>query len=41
MWEDERGVEAITAFYDNVISPGKVLSLPAFWEFDDLMEDIF
>ena len=85
--EGHRGIEAITAFYDNVISQGavrfhiresfacgsecanvgtittrgadgsvsrcelvmvyrvdgegKVLSLRAFWEFDDLVEDIF
>lgn len=85
--EGHRGIEAITAFYDNVIAPGdvrfhiresfacgnecanvgtittrsadgsvgrcelvmlyrvdeegKVLSLRAFWEFDDLMEDYF
>ena len=85
--EGHRGIEAITAFYDNVISQGKVrfhiresfacgsecanvgtittrgedgsvsrcelvmvykvdddgkvLSLRAFWEFDDLVEDVF
>jgi steroid delta-isomerase len=85
--EGHRGIEAITAFYDNVIAPGdirfhiresfacgeecanvgtittrsadgsvarcelvmlyrvdaegKVLSLRAFWEFEDLMEDYF
>lgn len=85
--EGHRGIEAITAFYDNVIAPGevrfhiresfacgnecanvgtittraadgsvgrcelvmlyrvdaegKLLSLRAFWEFDDLMEDYF